>query len=366
MLSRRRAIFATLFASLVLLLAACSPTPPEKAATPAVTSTPVPIPNATFVGNAACEPCHAAEFKSHQNTRHAQTLRPATRSGLGALAPPMGPLPEEGSLAWEQDRLHIVAPNKETSEPISAPLDLVLGSGKTGMTYLALDLEGSLEMRHSYFPHEKKWIVTPGQESFESVSIGWIHPKEDSARCIGCHSVVLPANSLMPERKFFGVGCESCHGPGSEHVAMKQRGDTSTKRSILSLKGIGGAALNENCGRCHRTPGNVAQMDEKSKQSTSRFMPYALSLSRCFTQSNDKLSCVTCHNSHENASTDIPRYEKTCVSCHSAPKKVCPVNPKEKCVSCHMPKKGVFPGTDFPIQMADHFIRIYKNGKPTR
>ena len=346
-------------------MAACSPKAPATKATPLAPERPA-LQAGDFVGNAACEPCHAAQFKSHNDSRHMQTLRRATRPELGASSPPAGPLPDEGKLTWDQNQLNIVAPNKDNDEPISVPIDLVLGSGKTGLTFLAIDQEGSLEIRQSYFPHEKKFIVTPGQEGFESNVIGWVHPKEDSARCVGCHAVVLPPNSLMPERKFFGVGCESCHGPASVHVAAMNRGDKFTGVGITTLKGLGGVALNENCGRCHRSPGEVARMDDKAKQSTSRFQPYGLSLSKCFTQSQDKLSCVTCHNPHEDASTDQRRYEKTCLSCHSAPKKVCPINPTQKCVSCHMPTKGVFPGTNFPIKMADHFIRIYRDGKPTR
>ncbi|MBB6052383.1 multiheme c-type cytochrome [Armatimonas rosea] len=363
MMPPRTLVPAALLPLIVLWVAACTPTTPKSETAPS----PAPTPNtAQFLGNDACKPCHAAEFKSHTNTRHMQTLRKATQSELGALAPPAGPLPGESALAWEKGQLNVVAPAQQTNMTLAAPLDLALGSGKTGITFLAVDSEGSLELRHSYFPHTKQWIVTPGQEKFEATSVGWIHPKDDSQRCVGCHAVVLPPDSLMPERKFFGVGCESCHGPGSEHVAAMQKGDKSKGVLLTALRGTGGKRLNEVCGRCHRAPADVEHMDELSKQATSRFMPYGLSLSQCFKQSNDKLSCVTCHNPHEDASTDTKRYEAVCVSCHAAPKKACPVNPKEKCVSCHMPTAKVFPGTSFPIKMADHFIRIYKDGKPTR
>ena len=59
----------------------------------------------------------------------------------------------ESGIEVVDGQLNIVAPNKETNETITAPLDLALGSGKTGITFLAVDSEGSLELRHSYFPH---------------------------------------------------------------------------------------------------------------------------------------------------------------------------------------------------------------------
>ncbi len=353
----------------LLLLAACSQPLSQSVGSAATSTTPWgnqdSLTREIYVGNAACKSCHAAEFSSHEHTRHKKTLYEASQTELGALAAPVGPIPGGGKLAWEQKQLTIVVPAKDTGEPISVPLNLALGSGKTGMTYLALHEEGSLEIRQSYFPHEKKFIVTPGQQQFESSVVGQTHTRAETKRCIGCHAVTVP-EALIPERKFFGVGCESCHGAGGAHVSAMQKRDMSGGLKLIAFSSAGGKVINEACGRCHRSPGEVARMDDKAKQSTSRFQPYGLSLSKCFTQSQDKLSCVTCHNPHEDASTDQRRYEKTCLSCHSAPKKVCPVNPTQKCVSCHMPTKGVFPGTNFPIKMADHFIRIYRDGKPTR
>ena len=172
---------------------------------------------------------------------------------------------------------------------------------------------------------------------------------------------------MPPEPRFFGVGCESCHGPGGAHAQAMQKKDLSKGVLLTKLTGVGGAALNDACGKCHRTAASVENLDAVAKASTQRFQPYGLSLSACFKKSADKLTCVTCHSPHADASTDTKGYEKTCLSCHTAPQqKACPVNPKEKCVSCHMPTRKVFPGTDFPIAMADHFIRIYRDAKPAR
>jgi Cytochrome c3 len=295
-----------------------------------------------------------------------QTLREGSVSALGVLAPPEGKIPNGGTITWDQGQLVIEAPNKDTGAPVPVPIDLVLGSGKTGMTYLALHDQGSVEIRQSFFPAQKKYHITPGQEEFEAKVIGQTHTVPDALRCVGCHSVVVPSAALIPEQRFFGVGCESCHGSGAEHVAAMEHKDKSKGLQITVLRGAGGARLNVTCGKCHRTPAKVETMDALAKQATNRFQPYGLSLSQCFKKSQDKLSCVTCHNPHQDASTDHRTYEKTCLRCHSAPQKVCPVNPTEKCVSCHMPTKPVFPGTSFPIKMADHFIRIYKKGKPTR
>ena len=281
----------------------------------------------------------------------------------------MGPLPGSGAFVWDMDQLILEAPDKETGTAVSIPVRLALGSGKTGMTYLLMDEGGgeggAVEVQHSYFPGSKAWHTTPGQEGLKKGEIGRHYSPDEASQCIRCHAVTVPDNSRLPERKFFGVGCESCHGPGGAHVALMERGEAAGAKAIVSLKGAGGEKLNETCGKCHRTAAMIPKTDRVAREQTQRFQPFGLSLSQCFKQSQDKLTCVTCHNPHADASTDQKAYEKTCLSCHSAPQKVCPVNPKEKCVSCHMPTRRIFPKekSSVPISMADHFIRIYRNGK---
>ncbi|MBB6052387.1 multiheme c-type cytochrome [Armatimonas rosea] len=348
---------------LVLLLAACTPKAPEPPAPSAPVATPDPasLEPTLFMGNAACKPCHAAEFTSHAHTKHMQTLHEATQEDLGELAPTPGAVPGGGTFTLEQGRFHADSPIAlKPGERV--PLSVVLGSGKTGMTFMALFTETGAEIRQSYFPHEKKWFLTPGQERAQEGHNGRIYTKDATMQCLTCHCVTLPQSRLLPERRFFGVGCESCHGPGSEHVVAMQKGDKSKGVLLTALRGVGGKRLNEACGTCHRTPSDVAAMDAGAREMTQRFQPYGLSLSKCFQKSADKLSCVTCHNPHEDASTDTKQYEAVCVSCHAAPKKACPVNPKEKCVSCHMPTRRIFntAKSEIPIAMADHFIRVFK------
>lgn len=338
----------------LLSVAACSP----KSVPP-----PVEVAARGFVGNAPCEACHAAEFQSHHHSRHMQTLLVAGKTELGALAPSEGAIPGGGKVGWDQEQLLIEFPNKVTEEPVPVPIDLVVGSGKSGMTYLAVHDKGSVELRRSYFPKEKTWHFTPGMEKYDPNVVGVDVSLADTAKCIRCHSVPVPDGPLLPERKFLGVGCESCHGPAGAHVQAMQKGEKSL--GLQSLKGVGGAELNRLCGQCHQTIDSVTK-DALSTTATSRFQPYGLSQSKCFKASGDKLTCVTCHNPHQDASTDTKGYEKTCLSCHTAPKKACPVNPKEKCVSCHMPEKAILPGTAIPTKMADHFIRIYRQEERAR
>src|SRR5205807_5549093 len=115
------------------------------------------------------------------------------------------------------------------------------------------------------------------------------------------------------------------------------------------------------CGRCHSKSGNPSEpvMDV---QDTVRFAANAIIQSRCFWQSADVLSCITCHDPHTDVSNDPSHYNAVCLKCHGPGAKLangnpCPVNPKDKCTSCHM-KPGLFqPGSEIPTKMTDHYIR---------
>ncbi|MBB6052385.1 multiheme c-type cytochrome [Armatimonas rosea] len=334
-----------------------SPTPLPTAAPPvAETAASLSaLDEAEFVGTPACSPCHAELAKTHGESRHMRTLRRAVEGELGELTPPVGKIPGTPFSLKRAEGRFVLAGGK-----VALPLHLAFGSGKTGVTYATAFADGTLtELHKSYFVSTKTWYTTPGQEKVPSTAPGDHVPGAIARKCVLCHAVTLPPDRLGLEKRFIGVGCEACHGPGSAHVAAAEAGKPS-KALIEGLKAAPGSVVLETCGKCHRTAATIDRNDPVSSQQTQRFQPYGLSLSKCFQKSADKLSCVTCHNPHEDASTDTKRYEAVCVSCHAAPKTVCPVNPKEKCVSCHMPTRQVFAGTTIPTKMADHFIRVFK------
>ena len=65
--------------------------------------------------------------------------------------------------------------------------------------------------------------------------------------CIGCHTVGFGMpNGYRREfgaQKLVNVGCESCHGPGAQHVAQRQRGETGGAK----FRPLGAG----DCQKCH-------------------------------------------------------------------------------------------------------------------
>ena len=176
----------------------------------------------------------------------------------------------------------------------------------------------------------------------------------------------------MPEKRFFGVGCESCHGPGGAHVTQMQAGNHG-QTFMAKLDKLPAARLLDLCGQCHGSaPSDMTGTAPVPTAETTHFQPFGLAQSQCFRNSKGTLSCITCPDAHKNLSTNQKAYEAVCLSCHTAATarhppplratliKICPVNQTDNCVSCHMPASRIFLDKTNPIRMADHFIRVHR------
>jgi hypothetical protein len=365
-----------LLTTVLLFVAGCSQkprAPSGNAVTPAAEVS-------RITGNEACAECHAAEMKSHAATGHAHALHIMNEEELGSLAPPEGRIPDSEIVLNKQEGRYMVQVAGEDKDLLH--LNLAWGSGKTGMTYVAFIRDGTmLELRKSYFPSTHQWYLTPGQDKKPRVrDVGQLYSAERLKRCVLCHATVATGELSELKPELFGVGCESCHGAGSKHVdAMHaanaldgtKKSPPGTKVYMEKMGSWPATQLNELCGKCHRAPPAVNKNSIQVNM-TNRFQPYGLMISRCFKESGGKLSCVTCHNPHDNASKDLKGYEAACLKCHTQPEaehtalkasataKSCPVSPKTGCIPCHMPSRQVFEDTSLPTKMADHKIAIHK------
>ncbi len=327
-----------------------------------------------FAGNAACAECHASECASHRGSRHDRTMHAATRRDLGPLAPKAGVVPLAGYALEDQgDVLTVVRESFETGRPEVQTLQLALGSGKVGLTFLSLlSADTMMETRMSYFPGYRLWDMTPGQEVKRAgdVPFGRLHSGETARHCLSCHSVTVPERTLQPEPRLYGVGCEACHGPARAHIEAMQA-KRFAEPHLENLAKWTPTKLNRLCGRCHR---NVEDVDVRTPDAnqTHRYQPYALARSACRTKSGEPLSCLSCHDAHADVSTDRKKYEQACLSCHARPglehpvsgdpnvrqAKACPVNATTGCISCHMRPKRLFPETTITATLSDHRISI--------
>ena len=344
----------------------------------------VPEP-APWTGAASCAPCHLEKYQAQQKSRHARTFHRLAE--LLDLRLPRSPFPDpaDSKVMHELRQAgNVLRQETRTAEHIyQAVVDYAFGSGDQGKTLVGHDQEGSFyELRLSVY-HENTsdtvWDITSGHARRPRVDKGLFGlPLTTDAvrRCFSCH-VTNPRAFLegpLPGSVDHAIGCERCHGPGGNHLlAVKAKfPDVAIARPSLAS----GARIVQICAQCHSPKGIKVEMADPI---SVRFQGATLTWSRCYTESRDKLDCVTCHDPHHDAETDAAHYEAKCLACHPGgessekaltseqPMKydltdvphapTCPVSPSRKCVSCHMPKvNNVLPHSSF----TDHYIRVHR------
>jgi|SRR5579862_1004575 len=104
-----------------------------------------------------------------------------------------------------------------------------------------------------YFPEPAQWDVTHRvwRPYFVAKGTDWwvpFYPEDNMQRptgptCDGCHSVNYDIKTKQVAE--WNVGCEKCHGPGSDHVQHPTRGN------ILNPAQMDYVAANDTCIQCH-------------------------------------------------------------------------------------------------------------------
>ena len=199
--------------------------------------------------------------------------------------------------------------------------NMYLARARSGRTPVGRDATTASyrEMRLSYYHKINGWDVTEGQ----TCRAGRSRPLPGQRfcrltacrRCIGCHATDLYSAQTRngPAAQDHGIGCENCHGPGGNHLRAVELKfpDLAIARPTLASA----QEVTRLCARCHSPPGRLVRPTDPD---AVRFQGTTLTWSRCYTQSNGGLSCVTCHNPHRDVETSATYYESKCLECHSA------------------------------------------------
>jgi len=344
---------------------------------------------ASFVGTTRCAACHADKVSDHATSGHSKTFHmvedlsiPTQLDGRTYVDPI-----RQTSLKYEKEGDGLSVRIPEVFGKDRFPLQYALGSGTHALTFLTLvpgpggDAVG-IEHRVSLFSEagaDRTEVpggalgLTPGQNNKlineEVDHFGHIVSGKALSDCVRCHTTTAEIRGGEVANLIPNVGCESCHGPGSEHVGQMQNERLTGKVALQPGVRHLGKMFSESwsakdeiklCGQCHRLPKDVpAERISPYHPSTIRFQPVGLLQSRCFLESENTLSCSVCHDPHLHSSVNKQSiYEDTCRSCHSIDQNQqgtnCPVSPAKNCIGCHMPAIEIHPGVFFH----DHWIRI--------
>ena len=276
-------------------------------------------------------------------------------------------------------------------------VDYVMGSGNNLRMYFH-DENGMLyELPLTWYVHKQQWDLSPGYRDFENLRFS----RFAGEKCISCHNSFMEVSATARERYVkpypLGIGCERCHGPGELHV-RKERGESlegsyTGKLTIVNPAKLPPQEQLDVCRQCHlqgkawalRKPDDWFGFKPGRKLETHRSVyftdtimkhvievgdsPQRLALSACFTKSNGKLTCITCHDPHRSIkSFNARHYETKCLGCHppDALRGVGAMHIHEvadDCVSCHMNRTGN-DNTLHGVSATDHWIRVRADTTP--
>lgn len=329
-----------------------------------------PPPRQAYVGDGACTPCHQEEARTYAGTAHHLTSRvPSKNSIAGKFIPGSNVLHTSNPYlsfvmtatkdGYFESAVEELAPSKTMSR--TERIDLVVGSGRKGQTYLFWKGETLFELPVSYWTESDSWINSPGYPDGS--------PHFDKAivpRCLECHASYFewlppPVNRYRKTSLVLGISCEKCHGPGRDHVARHRQNSTQragTGEAILNPASLPRDRQIDICGLCHSGNGTPIQpalsflpgddlndhidipyMSPEDAVDVHGNQMQLLRRSKCF-QSTTTMTCSTCHDVHK-PQLDAAAFSPHCLSCHQPTQ--CGEYGKmgeeivHNCIDCHMP-----------------------------
>lgn len=288
------------------------------------------------------------------------------------------------------------------ADELRRKVDWVIGSGHHSRTYAYRDETGHLfEFPVSWYSQEQKWAMSPGFDHAQHQDFG----RPITRECMFCHNAYPSFTSgddqfgmpdRFPEKLPHGIGCQRCHGPGSEHVRTAELAAESTDKigAIVNPAKLDAQAQEDVCNQCHFQPSSSrTSFMRHPHRGVYSFLPgqklanyqsyveladaaakdvfevnhhaYRMYQSVCYIESSGKMNCTTCHDPHAAVvAEDRPRfYRQKCFQCHhSTDCRDVELGQKEdaNCVSCHMPTRR--PEDAVHLTVTDHKIVAQPEG----
>jgi len=369
--------------------------------------TKVPPPS-SYAGSEACASCHQKQAQSYAATPHARDSGlPSPSSIVGDFTPEHAVLRTSNPnlafvMAASPDGFFQAAVNPsdpQSAKPDLRSIDIVVGSGRHGQTYLHWEEDRLFELPVSYWTYDHRWVNSPG---YPDGQLHW--DRAVLPRCLECHvsyfSWLPPAtNRYSKESLVLGIDCERCHGPGALHVQRERSPHPPQKRSpeeaIVNPAHLSRDQQMGLCSLCHTgaAPSRATPMTFVVGDDIRDYLKItpppidapvdvhgnqigALEQSKCY--SSGKLTCSTCHNVHRTQE-DADAFSSHCLGCHQIRScgryRSLGASIERRCVECHMPVQDsnsvttANSGQQLHATMRTHRIAIYssaaaENGTP--
>jgi tetratricopeptide (TPR) repeat protein len=353
-----------------------------------------------YAGSGVCAECHASETAQWLTSDHAWALKePTADSMLGDFDAAQFTHKGVTSRFFRKDGGYFVETEGSSGKLETFQIRYAVGH-RPLQQYLVETEKGRLQVLDlAWDVTAKKWFhLYPDENAPPGDGMHWTGSyKNWQARCAACHQTGFDKGYDFPTRTYqthwkeLTVGCESCHGPGSEHIdwARSSRSSDNPHQSLMPKLGPGQQENELNvCGPCHARRDAFSQLSPPAGSPFAEH--YALSglspdlyfadgqqnaevfILGSFLQSKMKakgVTCSDCHDGHSGAL--VAEGNAVCTQCHSeagnggfpslrkadydtpAHHHHEPGSEAAQCVSCHMPERSYM----VIDPRRDHFFR---------
>ncbi|MGA8172992.1 MAG: tetratricopeptide repeat protein [Methylocystis sp.] len=252
----RQKVFRLILAAGVIS-GACAAAVPEKGR--AADAPKTPIDSGAFVGSQACAECHKAETSDWRSSHHALAMQLANQASV--LGNFDGTTFEQGgakSVFFKKDQEYFVRADGPDGKP--AEFAVKYAFGVFPLQQYLLELPGgrlqafgvAWDARLAGQGGQRWFDLYKDQKPVAGDPLHWTGVDQNwNYQCAWCHATNLKKNYDAASNSFhtrwteIGVGCEACHGPGSNHVVWARQGATRAAAPV----GLGfGVTLDERRG----------------------------------------------------------------------------------------------------------------------
>lgn len=310
----------------------------------------------TYVAEAGCAECHAAQQRAVAGSQHARAMQLATPATvLGNFDDATFHKGKVTSRFFRRDGRYFV--NTEGSDAKLAEFEVKYTFGIEPLQQYLVELPGGRlqALTIAWDTKAKRWFDTyPNEKIGPADPLHWTRGAQNwNAMCASCHATDVRKNYSADSDSYrttwhaLGVGCQSCHGPASGHVAWAEArrgapvteggkavsGKAMERGFVADVSPASGKAQVDACGYCHAlrsplTPGYVV-----GQPLLDHALPIGLDGTHYFNDGQQReevfilgswqqtkmhlkgLVCSDCHDAHTGKL--IASGNAVCTSCHN-------------------------------------------------
>lgn len=312
----------------------------------------------TYVGSEQCKVCHLEHYDSWKMTLHSRTLQNVTQN--------------QDALITEINPDVIRADLKKREKELKVPIDKIYIPEVGEIKYT----QGIQWKQRFVVEKNGKLYIAPIE--YDAWNHDWTNYREADwekrpwlEKCGGCHAT----GADLEKGTFFeaGVGCESCHGPGSRHVVLPKTAVFDKRQTIVNPSKLPAGIRTQICGACHGRGESIKNKDAdwpvgfrpgRALGSYQKFISLAgegaqvdytnAAVDRHHQEYNDwkqsihaqkGVSCTSCHYVHQlglppTQFQTVGAGSGQCLSCHTGNtnKYAHSIHSFSNCIGCHMPR----------------------------